>query len=486
MERKKFKPIFVMILLLTLLGASFISAQPDRSKVPDLPPPPKLNLPEIQEFELSNGLKVVLMEKHEVPLVQMNVIVKSGIVDDPKNKTGLASITLDMLDEGADNLDALELADAIDFLGANITTAAGLHTSSITLHTPLSKFGEALELLSGVILNPTFPEKELERIKKERITKIMQMHDEPNAIASVIFNKTLFGDDNPYGKPNIGNENTIKSFSVEDLQKYYDENFNSGNAFLVVVGDVNKASLQQKLEEEFGNWEKGKTSETEIEKTQQVAERKIYLVDKPGSAQSVIRIGRIGVERKTKDYYPLLVMNTILGGSFTSRLNQNLREEHGYTYGAGSYFDFRPAPGPFLTYSSVQTEVTDSALIEFFKELNGILEPVPSDELSRAKNYVALRFPGNFQTVEEVADELEELVDYDLPKNYFENYVTNILSVTEDDVNRVAKKYIDPQKSIVVVVGDRQKIEENIKNLNLGEIINYSVEDVLGALPEVN
>ena len=486
METKNLKTFFMMIFFFAVLGASFVSAQPDRSKVPDLPPPPKLNLPEIQEFELTNGLKVFLMEKDEVPLVQMNLIVKTGIVDDPEDKTGLASITLDMLDEGAASKDALELADEIDFLGAEINTRAGLHTSKISLFTPRSKFEKALDLFSDILLEPSFPQKELDRIKKERITSIMQMHDEPNAIASALFNKTLFGEENPYGKQSIGNQNTIQSFSAEDLQNFYNKNFNSGNAFVIVVGDVNKESLQQKLEAELGSWKKGKAEETELDKAPQVAERKIYLVDKPGSAQSVIRIGRLGVERKTEDYYPLLVLNTILGGSFTSRLNQNLREEHGYTYGAGSYFDFRPAPGPFFAYSSVQTEVTDSALIEFFRELNGIIKPVPEEELSRAKNYVALRFPGNFQTVEEVAGQLEELVVYDLPEDYFESYVTDILSVSGEDVSRAAEKYIDPEKSIIVIVGDREKIEDGIKKLNLGEVINYSVEDVLGALPEVN
>lgn len=485
MENKSLK-IFQTIIFFAILFNSLVSAQPDRSKVPDLPPPPKLTLPEIQEFELSNGLQIFLMEKHEVPLVQMNVIINAGVVNDPESKTGLASITMDMLDEGAGSMNSLELADAIDYLGAEINTSAGLHTSTVSLHTPLSKFDEALNLMSEIILSPTFPQNELDRIKKERLTTILQQHDQPNSIASALFNKTLFGEDNPYGKSNIGTEETIQSFTPEDLQKFYDENFNVDNSFAVVVGDVQKEGLKTKLEEALGNWRKGNSGEPELQETKQVAKRKVYLVDKPGSAQSVVLIGRLGVERLTADYFPLQVMNTILGGSFTSRLNQNLREEHGYTYGARSYFGFRPVPGPFLAYASVQTEITDSALIQFFNELEGILEPVPAEELTRAKNYIALKFPGNFQTVEEVASQLEEVVVYDLPENYFTNYVNKILGVTEADVKRVAEKYIDPEKSIVVIVGDRTKIEDGIRRLNLGEIINYSVEDVLGALPEAN
>jgi len=215
----------------------------------------------------------------------------------------------------------------------------------------------------------------------------------------------------------------------------------------------------------------------------QVKERAIYLIDKPGAPQSEIRIGRIGVDRMTEDYYALRVMNTILGGSFSSRLNQNLRELHGYTYGASSNFDFRMMPGPFLAGSAVQTAVTDSALFQFFFELNRILEPVSDDELTRAKNYLTLRYPESFQTVQQIAGQLADIVVYNLPDDYFNNFTKNILTVTKEDVQRVAKKYIEPKKVSIIVVGDRKTIEKSVSKLKYGKIKNLTIDDVLGKAP---
>lgn len=463
-----------------------INAQnPDRTKPPLLPQPKSMKLPAIQQFELSNGLKVVLMEKHEVPLIQLNVIVKTGTVNDPENKTGLANLTMDLLDEGAAGKTSLELADEIDFLGANISTNAGAHTSGVYLHTPLSKFDDALKIMSGIILKPDFPSVELERKKKERLTTIMQWHDQPTAIAGTAFNKFLFGEKHPYGKPTIGYENSIKSITVYDIKNFYSQYFKANNSFIVAVGAINKDDLKTKLENAFGKWQKGNVKQAELAAPVDVTERIIYLIDKPGSAQSVITIGKIGAPRLTEDHNSIVVMNTILGGSFTSRLNNNLREVHGYTYGAGSRFSFRPIPGSFYATSSVQTEVTDKALTEFFNELNGIRNPIPGDELNRGKNLVALSYPGNFQTVADIASQLEEMVQYNLPSNYFDEYVNRMLGVSGNSVNSSAVKYIIPEKMIVVVVGDKSKIEESIKSLNLGTIKNLSIEDVLGKMPVI-
>ena len=480
------KKILSYSIIILFAVAIFIDAQtPDRTKPPQLPAPKSLKLPPVQQFELSNGLKVVLMEKHEVPLIQLNVVVKTGTVDDPENKTGLANLTLDMMDEGAAGKSSLELADAIDFLGARISTNAGQNYSSVNLHTPLSKFDDALKLMSDIVLHPDFPQTELDRIKKERLTTIMQWHDQPRAIASLAFNKLLYGENHPYGKPSIGNENSIKSFTVDDMKSFYTKYFKSNNAFIVAVGDIKKDELKNKLEAAFGKWQKGSVEDEKVETPAQVQNRIVYIIDKPGSAQSVIYIGRIGAARLAPDYNSTVVMNTILGGSFTSRLNDNLREQHGYTYGAGSRFRFGPVPEAFFAYSSVQTDVTDKALTEFFKELNGIREPIPATELNRGKNLVALSYPANFQSVSDIAGELEEVVEYNLPSDYFDNYITEMLGVKGNEVNASAKKYIVPDKMIVVVVGDKAKIEEGIKALNLGEIANISVEDVLGKVPVI-
>ncbi|MHC4149650.1 MAG: M16 family metallopeptidase [Planctomycetota bacterium] len=478
--------LFALVLLVSIFlfpGFSAYAQKPDRSSPPELGPPPAMKLPGVQRFELDNGLPVVLMEKHEIPLVQVNLLVNSGAVMDPKGKTGLASITGAMLDEGAGSRNALELADAIDFLGARISTSAGLHTSRISLHTPLSKLDAALALMADIAMRPTFPAEELERQRKQRLTTLIQWHDEPRNIASVLFNRTLFGKDHPYGKPTLGGEKSIREFSSKDLKNFHGTYFHPKNATLIVVGDVTREAVVSKLETVFGQWSAGKRGKVSLPSAKQIQKRTVCLVDKPGAAQSEIRIGRIGVPRTTDDYYAIVVMNTILGGSFASRLNQNLREDKGYSYGARSSFGFRPQPGPFTASSAVQTDVTDKALLEFMKELNGILQPVSDEELTRGKNFVALRFPERFQTVSRIANQLETLVTYDLPDDYFNQYTRKILAVSKSDVRRVAEKYIVPGKMAVVVVGDRAKIETGVRDLKLGSMEVMTIEEVLGKAP---
>ncbi len=473
------------VLFLLISGNVLLARQVDRSTPPKLGPPPILKLPAIQRLQLSNGLPVVLMEKHQVPLVQINVLVKSGTVNEPHGQNGLASLTVDMLDEGAGHRDALQLADAIDFLGAQISTSAGYHNSVVSLHTPAARMDSALNLLSDVVLRPKFPQKELNRLRKERLTSLLQLHDRPTAIASALFNRILYGRKHPYGRIRLGSEKSLRKFTVADLRDFYRRNFVSNNAAIIVVGDVTPAEILPKLEKAFGKWASGRPAVPKLPAVSQIKKERIYLVDKPGAAQSVIRIGRIGVTRKTADYYPLVVMNTLLGGSFTSRLNQNLREEHGYSYGAGSSFSFRPLPGPFLAGASVQTDVTDKALVEFMKELNNIRKPISDEELTRTQNYVALRFPRRFETVRGIARQLQDLVAFDLPEDYFNNYVLKILAVTRADVERVARKYIVPDKMAIVVVGDRGRIEKGIRALHLAPVKFLKIDDVLGKTPRL-
>jgi predicted Zn-dependent peptidase len=281
----------------------------------------------------------------------------------------------------------------------------------------------------------------------------------------------------------MGTEKTLKGFTLEDLKGFYGKYFNASNASFIVVGDIKMADIVAKLEKTFGNWQKGEAAKVKVPVADQVQGRTIYLIDKPDAPQSVVRISRIGVERTTPDYFPIMVMNTILGGSFSSRLNNNLREKNGYTYGAGSAFDMRPAPGAFSANSSVQTAVTDKAMTEFMKELNAILEQVSDQELTRAKNYLALGYPGDFETVGQVASQLGDLMLYNLPGDYFNTYIKNVLSVTKSDVQRVAKKYIDPKNIAIIIVGDKKTVEKGLNDLKLGTLKNMKIEDVLGKMP---
>ncbi|MEJ2636893.1 MAG: pitrilysin family protein [Calditrichia bacterium] len=478
--------ILLASVLFSLAAYPLQSQEVSRSEPPQPGPPLTLTLPAVQHFQLSNGVPVTMMQQHKVPLVEIYVIVKAGIVMDTPQKSGLASITASMLDEGAGSRNALQFADAVDFLGADLFARAGFNTTTIALHTPLSKLDSAMVLLSDMVLRPTFPAEELERVRTSLLTTLIQWHDEPRVIASVLLNNELYGEKHPYGRPAIGTEKSIRSFQVADLKNFHSTYFRANNADIVVVGDIDQETIQPKLEKAFGKWESGKIPAPELPPIHAVKKRRIYIVDKAGAPQSEIRIGSIGAPRLTDEYYDLVVLNTILGGSFTSRLNQNLREVHGYTYGAGSRFYFRELPGPFIAASAVQTAVTDSALYQFMYELNGIRMPVPENELDRAKNYVALGFPENFETVSSIANQLSELVFYGLPDNYFNDYIQHILGVTDKGVQQAADKYIIPDKMDVVIVGDRKAIAEKVKALNLGPIKFMTIDQVLGPVPKMN
>jgi predicted Zn-dependent peptidase len=261
--------------------------------------------------------------------------------------------------------------------------------------------------------------------------------------------------------------------------------FRPDNATLLVVGDVTAASVLPLLESQFGGWKSqgAAPARAELPAPSQPARREVYIVDKPGAPQTQVRIGAAGVMRSTPDFFPIQVMNTILGGSFSSRLNLNLREKRGYTYGAGSAFDMRRFVGPFSAAAGVQTDKTSESLQEFFNELNGILQLVPADELARAKNYVALRFPGGFESTGDITARLEGALVYGLPDDYFSTYVQNIQGVTAADVQQVARKYIQPDRFAVVVVGDRKVIEPGIRALNLGPIKEMTLDEVFASPP---
>jgi zinc protease len=477
-----------LLLVAVLLAGLSVAAQqaPDRSRPPQPGPPPALNLPQMEKRQLANGLPVWIVELHKVPVAQINLVVLSGTAQDPPGKFGIASLTAAMLEEGAGSRSALEIADAIDYLGADLGAASTTDATMVRLHVPAARLAEALPIMADLALRPTFPREELERQRQRRLTDIIQARDDPATIVSVGFSRLLYGRGHRYGTPGFGTAETIKAFTTDDLRGFYNATFRPSNAALLAVGDLTADSLMPLLESSFGTWKPPSTTAPAAEKlpaVEQPATREVYLIEKQGAPQTQIRIGWIGVARSTPDYFPIVVMNTLLGGSFSSRLNMNLREKHGYTYGASSSFDMRASAGPFLAGAGVQTDKTGEALKEFFNELNAIVKPVPAEELGRAKNYVALRFPSGFETTGDVSRRLEDAIVYKLPDDYFSKYVQNIQAVTPTDVQRVAQKYIQPSRFIVTVVGDRQQIEPQIRPLNLGNLKVVAIDEVFGPKP---
>lgn len=475
-----------VLMMATVPSTSHTSAMepaqqaPDRSHHPQPGPPPALHLPAIQKRKLSNGIPVWVVERHGVPVAQVTLVISGGASDDPPRQFGLAGITASMLDRGAGTRSALDFSDAVESLGAELRTAAGMDSSVVRLHVPVARLADALALMADVVERPTFPREELDRVRQERLTAILQAHDQPATISTAALSRVLYGQAHRYGTPLFGTADAVKRFTVDEVRGFYNGEYRPDNATLLVVGDVTVDGIVSLLERRFGPWKPsaGQRRHASLPAVSAPSARALYLVDKPGAPQSQIRIGDIGVARATPDYFPIEVMNTILGGSFTSRLNNNLREQHGYAYGAGSGFDMRASAGPFAASAGVQTDKTTEALKEFFNELNGILKPVPAEELEREKNYIALRYPGEFETTGDISRRLEDALIYHLPDDYFSTYIDRIQAVTAANVEQAARAHIHPDRMAVVIVGDLKTIEPGIRSLNLGPIKVMTMDEV--------
>ena len=465
---------------LAMAASAAAQAPPDRTQPPRLAPQPPLTLPAVQERELGNGLRVLLLEAHDVPLAQVNLVVHAGSAADPAGGFGVASFTAAMLDEGAGERSALEIADAVEFLGAELSTSSTFDASAVRLNVPTQRLEQALPIMADVALRPTFPREELERLRQERLTALIQMRDDPAGVATPAFARIVYGAEHRFGTNAIGTTAMLEAVTAEQLRAFHAASYGPGNATLIVVGDVTPAAVLPLLERAFGAWRAdARSTRPALPAAPQLDARTVTIVDMPGAEQSQIRIGAVGVARSTPDYFALQVLNTVLGGSFTSRLNQNLREEHGYAYGASSRFDMRRSPGPFTAGAGVQTDKTAESLTEFFKELEAIGKTLGADELAKAKNYLALGFPGDFETIGDLAARLEELVIYGLPDDYYADYTTKLNAVTAADVQRAAAAHIRPSQLAVVVVGDGRRIEAGIRALNLGPVRVVGVDELV-------
>ncbi len=451
-------------------------ATSDLSTPPVLPAPPSLTLPPIVTRELPNGLRLLIVEHHELPVADFLLLVRTGTEADGPNKAGLATLTASMLDEGTTTRNALQIADQEAFLGVDISTSSGWDASTVGLHTPIAQLDSALALFADVVLRPSFPRTDLERLRKDRLTELLQLRDRGPAIADRAFASIVYGAGHPYGRPTSGTETTVAAITQADVRRFYDTYFRPNNATLIVVGDVRPDDIEQRARALFSGWQRRDVPPTSYGEPPKSGATTIYLIDKPGAPQSSFRIGAVGVPRSTRDFFALSLMNTILGGSFTSRLNNNLRETKGYTYGAFSGFSMRRAAGPFTARAEVVAAKSDSALVEFMKELRSIRDTVPATELSKAKRYLQLQLPGRFESTGDIAGQLIPVVLYDLPLDFYNGYVQQIESVTQADVQRVANQYLDPASMAVVIVGDRASVEAGLRATHVGEISIRNLE----------
>ena len=436
---------------------------------PRLGPAPSLSLPTPVRRSLPNGLSVVYVRHGALPLVHATLVTSGGITTDPAATPGLAAFVAEMLDEGAGGKDALALAGALDLLGASLSTSAGWDAAYVDLGVLRTRLPEALQLMADVAVRPDFPEKELRRVRDEQVTELTRAKDEARVIAGNAFSSLVYGAGHPYGRlPAIASTRRIERAV---LRRFHQERYRPGGSTLILVGDVDPDALHPVVERAFGAWTGSAPASPAVAARTDPAGTTLFVVDKPGAAQSEIRVGHPGVARDHPDYFPLTVLNTVLGGSFTSRLNTNLRETHGFAYGASSSFSMRKGAGPFLASSAVFTAKTDSAVAEFFKELRRIRdESVSQDELQRAKSYVALGLPRRFETSQGIAAQIAQLETFGLSMDFYNTYVHRIMAVTAEDVRRVAREYVRPDRSVVVVVGDLEKIGPGLRALGLGPV----------------
>lgn len=440
----------------------------DRATPPSPGPDPDVELPAVDRRTLSNGLEVWVAPRTDLPLVTLRAVVNAGSAAEPAGDAGLASLTAAMLDEGTRTRSALEIADALDHLGATFGAGAGYDAASAQLSTLKRHLPAALEVFAEVLVQPTFPERELERVRRERLTEIVQGQDRPTAVASEQAALRLYGPDHPYGRPLEGTVASVGGITAQELRDFHRAYYRPNNTTLLVVGDVSTDEVIGLLERALGAWERGEAPAARYPPLPEPLEAtRVYLIDRPGAAQSEIRVGHVGVARDTPDYFPLLVLNTTLGGQFSSRVNMNLREDKGYTYGARTSFAMRRAPGPFLASAGVQTETTRESVIEFMRELEEIREarPVTREELEFAKTSLIRAEPRQVETHAQLLGRLEDLVVFDLPPDYFDTYAERIAAVSREDVARVAAEHLHPDRFAIVVVGDRSRVEEGLREL---------------------
>jgi len=449
-------------------------AKLDRSKEPAPGDPVSLKLPSLQKATLSNGLKVVLAERHSAPVVNFTLMVDSGYSADPADATGTVSFEQRMLEEGTPTRDSLKIGEELESLSANFNAGAGLDYSVVSLNTLKSTMDPSLEIYADLILHPAFPEKEFLRLQKERIAGIQREKVAPQAMALRVVPTLLYGAGHPYAVPftGTGTEASVSKMTREDLVKFHETWFKPNNATLLVVGDTSLTELKPKLEKLLASWKPGDVPQRTVPHVAEPAKDVVYLIDRPGSGQSVIFGAQLAPPQNDPDALALQLVNDIFGGKFSSRINMNLREDKHWSYGVRSVLPAAKGQRPYISISAVQTDKTKESMVELVKEYNNVVgsKPITEEELRDEQTNATLALPGSFETVQQLSGAYSNILQYGLPEDYYNTFTQKALALTPDSANEIAKKYILPDHLIWVVVGDMSKVESGVRELNLGEV----------------
>ena len=430
------------------------------------------HFPRAERATLSNGLRLVTVNLPRLPLVTVLAVIDAGAATDPIPRAGLAAIVAKLMAEGSDGLTGIELSDALEHLGATLDSAADWDAAIHSLTVTSRNLEKAFELFAGILTQPAFPERELERLKAERLAELLQLRAEPRGLADEMFATAAYASTTRYALPEAGDRTTVAALTRDEVQQFYRLRYGPATTTLIVVGDVSSADASGLARRFLGNWTTTAEASTALVVKSARDHRAIHLVDKTDAPQSELRIGHVGIPRLHPDYFNVVVMNAILGGLFNSRINLNLREEHAYTYGAFSAFDWRRSAGPFVVSAAVKTEATAQSIAEVFRELDRIRsQPVASTELSLAISYLDGVFPIRFETTSAIAGALANQVIYRLPDDYFDTYRSNIRSVTSDRVMNAAVAHLRPGTMQVVVVGNSDAVRPQLEALGFGDVL---------------
>ena len=452
------------------------SLKADRSKLPVPGPGRSFVLPDVDKTTLQNGLRVWTVPHAQIPVVSYVLLIARGASADPRGKDGLAAITADMLDEGSGDRGAIEMHETLARLGAQFDTDIGADATAVSV-TALSRVADrALAFIGDVVVRPALREADFERVRQLRLHRLKQMRDSPAAVGDRAFLKLLYADD-PYGHAPIGHETTLTALTVDDVRRYHRSAIAPGAATLIAVGDCTHAEVVRQAGDVFGDWI-GSGGSDLVASAAPTAPPRLAVVPRANAPQSELRIGHVAVPRLTPDYHALALANAILGGQFVSRINLNLREDKGFTYGARTSFEFRRRPGPFLLQVSVQTAATARAIEESIGEISDIrgTRPVTSDELSFGIAALTRGYARNFETADQMARAVMQLALYDLPDDYYAQFVDIVEGITRDEVSRVMTKHVDPSRLTTLVVGDLDVIGADLAALGLGEPLVLSAE----------
>jgi zinc protease len=447
----------------------------DRSQMPEGGSKPDFTPPTILTSTLSNGLELYLVEKHELPLVQMSLLIKSGWAFDPGDKPGTAALAGELLDEGTTSRNAIEIAEEARRLGAQLGTGSFFDGTIVNLNVLKRNLEESLDLVADLVLNPTFPEEEIERQRQIYLGRIQQESAQPIVTAIKILQKQVFGEGHPYAQPYTGSgtEASLQALAREDLVRFHADHFLPNNAAVVIAGDLTLTEAKENLERVFKIWQPGTVPRRMVPEAIMEEGSRVCVVHRPGAQQSVIIAGHLSMTRNNPDFQTFQVMNQSLGGQFTARVNMNLREDKGYTYGARTQLaSFREA-GVFFCMAPVHTEYTKESLVEILKELTEVkgVRPLTFEEIKDAKSNLTMGFPQLFETYGGITNEMYELVMYDLPLNDWQTYMGRVNGVDGDDISEVLKTHLNPENLVFIIIGDWEEIEEGVRELDLGTIV---------------